>query len=138
MINSGITIAVNIVLIILLVPRFGLAGLAGATSISGVFGGLQLLWRLKRKIGSVHGLAITVSFLKITLSSLVMGAIVYWLYPIIRTFVPGPGFLQQLIAVTGVTVLGMLVYLAGLFMLRAEEITIIKSILQRRSKLMDN
>lgn len=132
MVNSGITIAVNIGLIIILVPRFGLAGLAFATSISGVFSGIQLLGRLRHRIGSVHGLAIMISFLKITLASLAMGAAVYWIYPLIRRFVSGPGFLQQLIAVTAVTIVGVLIYMAGLFLLRAEEIEIIKGILYRR------
>lgn len=132
MINSGVTIVVNIILIIVLTPRYGLAGLASATSISGVFGGLQLLLRLKKKIGNVNGQAIAVSFLKITLSSLVMGIAIYFAYPLIRGYLPGNGFFPQLLVMIIATGLGLLVYIIGLILLRSSELTLLGNILKRR------
>ncbi|HEX2953548.1 MAG TPA: murein biosynthesis integral membrane protein MurJ, partial [Bacillota bacterium] len=111
MLNSGVTIIVNIILIIILTPKFGLAGLAGATSISGVFSGLQLILRLKRKIGSVNGWAIAVSFFKITTASLVMGVLIALAYPPVRGAFSGPGFFPQLVSLTLVTILGAFVYM---------------------------
>lgn len=135
MINSGITIAVNIALLVFLVPRYGLAGLAGATSLSGVFGGGLMLFSLRRKLGHVGAREILGSMLKITIAGLVMGLGVRYLYPMAARLVPGRGFLAQLAVLGSTALCGILIYGAMLYAVRAREIGIAQGFLRRRLPL---
>ncbi|MCL6614937.1 MAG: murein biosynthesis integral membrane protein MurJ [Firmicutes bacterium] len=65
MTNSLLTVGINIGLLFLLVPRFGLAGLTGATSLSGALGTLLLFVRLRLKTGPIGGRAILDSLVKV-------------------------------------------------------------------------
>jgi putative peptidoglycan lipid II flippase len=131
MMNSGFTIALNILLLFILVPPFGIAGLAGATSISGIFSGIQLLIRLRHKMGSIYGLKIAVSFLKVLFASLLMGLMLVWIYPLICFMNPGMGFMPQLLRLLIAVIISAPVYLAGLFLLKAEEITVIAATIKQ-------
>lgn len=131
MINSGIMIVLNITLLYYLVPIFGLAGLAGATSISAIFGGLQLLFVLRRKIGSIGGRLISISFIKVLLASSIMGLSIKWLYPLIHSWLPGTVFLSQSIALVILSIFGFLLYLLSLYLFKAEEIQFIRGILKQ-------
>ena len=132
MINSGITIAVNIVLLVLLVPPYGLAGMAGATSLSGVFSGIQLFWRLRRKIGQAGGREIFTSMLRVILAAGIMGVVVHFFYPLAEGAVPGAGFVPRLIVITACSALGAAVYGGALWLLRAKEIKIAMDLIGSR------
>lgn len=75
MINAILGVMVNIILNIILSRYFGISGLAFATSISGIFTAVLLLISLKIKIGSFGFIKASVSFIKITLASLIMAFI---------------------------------------------------------------
>lgn len=132
MINSGITVILNILLIFLLAPVFGMAGLAGATSISGVFSGIQLLFRLRHKIGSVHGLKIAVSFFKILLASLGMGFFIAWIYPWIRSLNPGSGFFPQLWSLMITTMMSAPLYGIVLLLLKEETLLLVTVLIKQK------
>lgn len=72
MINAAIAMAMNIVLNIILSRYLGLGGLALATSISGIFVTVLLIYNLRKKIGMLHFRKIAISLLKIILAALVM------------------------------------------------------------------
>lgn len=75
MLNATIAIILNIVLNIVLSKFMGIAGLALATSISGIFCTILLFINLRTKFHLFNIKKITTSFLKILLASLLMGAI---------------------------------------------------------------
>ena len=55
-------------------PGLGHAGLALSTSVVALFAFVVLLWRMRARIGGVHGRALAVSIAKIGLASALMGA----------------------------------------------------------------
>ena len=138
MINSGITNAVNIVLLVLLVPPYGLAGMAGATSLSGVFSGIQLFWRLRRKIGQAGGREIFTSMLRVILAAGIMGVVVYFFYPLAEGVVPGAGFVPRLIVITACSALGAAVYGGALWVLGAKEVGIALELIRGRGIAEDS
>ncbi|NLG85252.1 MAG: murein biosynthesis integral membrane protein MurJ [Firmicutes bacterium] len=131
MTNSLITVGINIGLLFLLVPRWGLAGLTGATSLSGALGTLLLFVQLRLKMGRVGGRAILGSLAKVSLAATVMAGAVGYLYPVLARLLPGGGFLPRLAVLVAVSGVGALVYVAVLWLLRAEEIAIAKGILRK-------
>jgi putative peptidoglycan lipid II flippase len=131
MINSGITIGANILLLFLLVPRYGLVGLAGATSLSGIAGGLLLLVALRRKLGRIGGKEIFASMLKILSAALAMGLAARLLYPPAALIMPGHGFIKELGALATVGAACAIVYFGLLRLLRARELQIVLSVLRR-------
>ncbi|WP_054942737.1 murein biosynthesis integral membrane protein MurJ [Paenibacillus ihuae] len=73
MINAIQSMLLNIFLIVILSRYLGISGLALATSISGLFCSLMLIWKLRRKIGSFGLKNILFSMLKAFLASIFMG-----------------------------------------------------------------
>lgn len=82
MINASLAVLLNIVLNLLLSKYMGVSGLALATSIAGITSALLLYLSLRRKIGSLGTINLLRSFVKILLSSIIMGVIVYTTYNI--------------------------------------------------------
>jgi putative peptidoglycan lipid II flippase len=131
-VNSVITIALNILLVIILTPPLGMIGLASATSVSGIFSGIQILFRLRRKIGNVHGWEIAGSSLKIFLASIAMGLIMTLSYPFIQSLNLGIGFIAHLVRVIISSSMGVPFYLLVLFLLKSQEISIITTIVKQQ------
>jgi putative peptidoglycan lipid II flippase len=77
---SAVASLLNIIFTLILMKWFGLGGIALATSIIAIINTFYLLRLLKSKIGYLGGYRIFRSFLKITLSSIVM-AIGIWYIP---------------------------------------------------------
>ena len=73
---SLVSIAVNYAAAAALVnvARLGHAGLALTTSLVALFGFAALFWRMRSRIGGIHGRALAASVAKIGLASAVMGA----------------------------------------------------------------
>lgn len=74
-INSAIGMGFNIVLNLILSRYMGIGGLALATSIAAFIIAFLLFRDLRKKIGSMGMRAISISLIKITLASLVMGLV---------------------------------------------------------------
>lgn len=75
MTNSAIGMFINIILNIILSYFWGIAGLALATSISGIIIAYLMIVKLRKKIGPFGMKQISISFLKILFASLVMGGL---------------------------------------------------------------
>lgn len=75
MINAAIGMVLNIILNIILSRFLGIGGLALATSIAAIFTTILLFISLRKKIDSFGMKQISISFLKILFTSLVMGLI---------------------------------------------------------------
>ena len=76
---ASISLVLNIVLNLIFMFPLALGGLALATSFSGIFNFFALFFMLKKKIGSIDGFRILISFIKVLLASLLMGACIYFL-----------------------------------------------------------
>lgn len=75
MINAAIGVLLNIILNIVLSQYLGIGGLALATSIASIFTMILMYFSLIKKIGSLGLKKISVSFIKVLLSALIMGII---------------------------------------------------------------
>jgi putative peptidoglycan lipid II flippase len=74
----------NVILCALLAVRFGVVGLAASFTLCSFVNCLILIFILRRQIGAFGGREILSSFAKVASSSLVMGAVVYFLLPILE------------------------------------------------------
>lgn len=78
MINTAIAVMMNIVLNLVFSRLMGIGGLALATSLSGIISALLMFVTLKKKIGSFGLREISISFLKISIASSLMGLVALW------------------------------------------------------------
>jgi putative peptidoglycan lipid II flippase len=74
-----LTIILNLVLNFLLIKPLAHGGLALAYSLAGIFNMVLLLWILRKKLGSIDGGRIAVSFAKSFTASVLMGIVLYWI-----------------------------------------------------------
>ena len=80
MINTLITVSINITLSIVLSKFIGLDGIALATSITGIFSAMFLFQKLTRKIGLLNLKEILTSLTKIIIMSTVMGLVLHYIF----------------------------------------------------------
>src|SRR5687767_4752755 len=83
------TIALNLVLNVTLVRRFGFQGLAAGTAIAALFNSGVLMYLLSRRIEGIEGPRILQAFVKILVASLAMGAAAYFTEGWLNTHLPG-------------------------------------------------
>lgn len=123
MINGVIAMVVNIALLFLFVGRFkwGVGGMALATSCSITFAGVLLTILLRRKMGGIGLRDILSSLWKSGLATGVMVLVLWRLYPLVASTVPGGGFLAQALEMLVTIGVGGAVYVLGLTVLRAKE-----------------
>ncbi len=121
MINSFYSLVLNIIFNLVLAQSMGHNGLALATSISTILTTIILLYKLRKKIGNLGLKVMIQSSIKILISSVLMGGIIYFLYNYsIATF--NPSRIIELLLVILTVVVGVLVYLASLYLLKVEEL----------------
>lgn len=125
MINGVMVVGINIVLNLVLVKFMGLGGLALATSISAIIGTILLFYHLRKKIGSLGGKKVVISFLKAFVSSVVMGIVVKYFYDFISLRIVPDGILNQGIDLGLTITLGAIVYIGMSFLLKMDEIYLI-------------
>jgi len=109
-INGALAVLVNIALNLILVRYLKLGGLALSTSIAAIFATFLLFNSLRKKIGSINGKQMFVSFLKAMGASLIMGITVYFIYNHLITKLPDKKIYEALILFIAITV-GALVYI---------------------------
>lgn len=134
MINSFISLVINIILNFTLISFMAHRGLALASSIAEIVSALFLLYKLKKKIGSL-GFAKTVRCgLKSLVASIIMGVVVYFLYGILAKNM-GSDTISELISLVISVGMGVAVYFILIYILRIEEVDwAIKSIKDRLIK----
>ena len=133
MLIGVVSLFINVLLMKLLISPLAQGGLALAMSVSAIVNMLLLLYLLRRRIGSIDGGRILNSFLKITLASLVMGVMVYFVSGITTALVY-PGKIGSLITLLVGTAVGAAVFGSAAFLLHMPELEFLTQTLRRRTK----
>lgn len=84
MINAGIGVILNIIMNLTLSPIIGIGGLALATSVAATITAILLFIQLKRKFGRIFEFKEVKDYIKIIISTIVMGAVVYVTYGVMK------------------------------------------------------
>lgn len=129
MIYSLVSVVVNIVLNFALIPFWGFAGLAAATSAAGLVNFGQLLFSLRRQIPAVDIKFIAVHFVKVSTAALLAFVSVRF-FPFDRWFaIAGIG--GKVLTVTAQIAAMGIIYLLILKILKVEEVGRLQSFLNR-------
>ncbi|HLR21175.1 MAG TPA: murein biosynthesis integral membrane protein MurJ [Tissierellaceae bacterium] len=121
MINSFITLCVNVVLNLILIQLMAHRGLALATSISSIITLLYLLYRLRKKIGPFGFIKSIKCGLKSLLAALIMGVVVYFLDAGLVNYL-GSGKMRELLSLLISAGIGALIYFILIYIMRIEEV----------------
>jgi putative peptidoglycan lipid II flippase len=109
--TSIIALLSNVVLNLILMVPFKEAGLALATSISGIIQFGQLIYFYPKKVGEFPLREIAASFLRILLASIVMGVVGHYSLRFLGHWIPGQGTKVQLLQVFGSIAFATVFYL---------------------------
>ena len=109
--NAVIALLMNIILNIVLSKFLGIAGLALATSISAIVCTGLLFVSLRKKIGSFGLKEISISFIRITIASVIMGAVAKISYNMMIVVVS-----KNLSLIGSIIISGMVYFVVTLFM----------------------
>ena len=109
----------NIVLNLLLMGPLQHGGLALATSLSSLLNVTLLIFILRKKIGSIKGKTILISVIKLTLASIMMGFLIYWINT--SFYDMGANTLLKAGVLFGNIALGIIFYFISSFFLKVEE-----------------
>ncbi|HNX68848.1 MAG TPA: murein biosynthesis integral membrane protein MurJ [Candidatus Omnitrophota bacterium] len=120
--TSIISLFSNIILNLILMVPFKEAGLAIATSISGIFQFAQLVYYYPKKVGEFPFREVAFSFLRILLASVAMGVVCYASWELFKHWFPGAGTKVQLIQVFGSILVATVAYLGLCFVCRVPEV----------------
>lgn len=123
------SVLTNIALNIILMHPLKHAGLALATSISFWLNFVLLCLALRRKIGPIGGRTIVVAVFKLTVTSVVMGIVIYSMSIFFDTNDPFP---QRIFLLTTTIVVGILVYGLVAYLLKCTEFTYLVSLVQKK------
>ena len=129
MVNSAISMGINVVLSFTLAPVIGIGGIALATSTASIITALLLFKSLRKKLGQLHLKRMIPSFIKICAASAV-SAVIAWIFYTL----PGAGTSDPLLL--AISILLMITIYSGLiYILKVEGAdTFVKSIIRRFNK----
>jgi len=120
--TAVISLLSNIALNLILMVPFREAGLAIATSISGIFQFGQLIYYYPKKVGEFPLREVLTSFLRILLASVAMGFVCYGSWELLKLWIPGVGTHVQLVQVFGSILIATMAYLGLCFVCRVPEV----------------
>ena len=118
---SVCTVALNVVLSVTLVHLMGFLGLALGTSISALANGSALVFLLRRHLDGLEGRRLSVTFVKIVASALIMAAVVVAADRGLLVAIPGPRAAAQALRLAVAIGAGMLTLGAAARLLRIDE-----------------
>lgn len=127
MINGFVLIALNLILIVLLAPRFGVVGLALASTISVSIVSIIMLVELKFKLKNVRFINITKVFGKSLIAGIFMVLVVSISYKYVNIFIPSDSTVLLAVKMLIVGVIGAACYAVSLALLRVKELEFILS-----------
>ena len=127
-----VSIGLDIMLSLILLPGFGHGGLALANSLAATFNGVMLYGALKRHLPELKGQLVIRPLLKITAASLVMGAVAAACLKGLGNVFQTSYLLSLIILVGTTTLLGLVVFLAAAWLLQVEEISLLTGLVRRR------
>lgn len=122
--NGIICMIINIMMNMILIKNLKHAGLALATSVSGIVSILLFFWSLKKKIGDFRGREIVVTTFKTIVVSIPMGIIARVSYKLFISLL-GINFFAQIISISVSVVIGGAVYLTGVSLMKIKEVEFI-------------
>lgn len=131
MINGLISIGLNIVLNLILIRFMQHNGLALATSIAGIISIGYLIFGLNKRIGKIEYRNVLNCFVKSLIASLIMGIIVYTVNGFL---ISSSGFINQVIQLLGLVVIGGLTYFVAISLMRVDEISWFMRQIKNRKK----
>ena len=126
------TIVINLVFNFALIGPMGHGGLALAYSIAGIFNMVALLYFLRRKIGSINGSLLILSFFRSLLAALLMGVAVYFTAGFFEGNFDMTRKVNQLLQVVAGVGVGFAFYMFVALLFKSEEVTLAWSIFSRR------
>lgn len=131
MINSLISVVLNIAFNLILIRPMGHMGLALGTSLAATITTIYMLFDLNKKVGSLDIASYLKCFVKSASASLIMGVLIYSIFKILNSVTSGTWFTDFLIlSTTGLV--GLIVYLSLIHMLKVEEFNwLYKSVVQK-------
>ena len=118
---SVISIGVNLVLNLMLVRVMGYRGLALGTAIAALFNAGTLLYLLDRRLDGLDGKRIAVSFGKILVASVLMGAASYFTALWLADVLPSKEWYWRAVRVSGAIGAGLLVLMGSARLLALAE-----------------
>jgi len=124
--NSTIGMFINIILNIILSYFWGIAGLALATSISGIVIAYLMIIKLRAKIGPFGMKQISISFLKILFASLVMGGLAKLSFNYLTAS------LSQNISLLIAISVGALSYFVIIYFMKIEDVDVIVGAIKKK------
>lgn len=116
---SFLGLIINIILNTILMFPLKLAGLALATSISGIITFFVLFFKLKGRLKLLDSRLILFSFLRISAASICMGLVCYCVSKC--AFIPGSGLGVKVLNLGWVMFVGIMVYIIACFVFRVKE-----------------
>lgn len=127
MLNGFILITLNIILVVLLAPRFGVVGLALASTISVTIISIIMIVELKFKLKDIKFRKIADVFIKSLISGIFMMLVVSISYKGINMFIPKASTIFLVAKLLIVTVIGAICYAISLAILKVKELEFILS-----------
>lgn len=124
MINGALAVLLNVILNLILIKPLAHRGLALATSLSAIVTTLLLFYDLRKRIGSLGYTKMIISFIKILIASLIMGALVYLIYFKFGAILPQGNIIEMGLLLLSVA-LGVVVYFALLLFMKVKEVTLL-------------
>lgn len=142
MVVSIFSAGINIVLNLILVGPLAQGGLALANTLSSAFGAGVLLWILRKKLRgtessspvSLGGKAIINSLWRVLLASGIMGVVVWFTYGTVQIYIPGGAVLMQLARLLIAVLVGVVSYVALVFILRVPEARVVATTARSASR----
>ena len=131
MLNSVVTMGLNVVLNIILVRVMGVGGLALATSISATVGVVFLLGLLRRKIGRLGGRDTMLQLGRIALATVAAAGACLLLDRVMPTARSAAQSLGRLVVITGASVI---VYMGCALLLRVRQVASVRQMLLSRAR----
>lgn len=125
MINSSISVIINIILDLIFIKPFSYMGLAMATSISYIVTVILMFFSLKKKVGSFNGSSLLYTFVKSLIASIFMSIVVVFIYNNLVK-VLGLSFLMEAISIFISILLGVVVYIIFIKVLKVKEMEILE------------
>ena len=115
------SVLVNAALNVALVRVMGYRGLALGTSIAAMVNAAALLFLLRRRLGGLEDRRVLLSFAKITLASLLMGAAAAFADSLLRGWLPGDALAAQALRLAGAIGAALAVLAAAAHLLHVDE-----------------
>ena len=127
-----ITAAVNLVLALILIQQFQVAGLALANSLAVGVELLALIVILRRRWQGINESLLITTALKALIASIVMGVVMAIISAMFDRFAPGTGRIMLMARAATEVGLGVIVYLAMALLLRMNEVRELPGLILRR------